>query len=78
MAAIAAALADRLGLTAIEVPLAIFPRTAPSPPRAATVSWMPVVRLATDLGDAASLGRAGRIFPACVLAGTHGAVEGDG
>jgi hypothetical protein len=75
--AIAAALADRLGLTAIEVPLAVFLEDRAFATACRIVGWMPVVHLATDLGDAASLGRAGRIFPACVLAGTHGAVEGD-
>ena len=75
--AVAAALADRLGLTAVEVPLAVFLEDRAFATACRIVEWMPVVRLTTDLGDAASLGRAGRGFPACVLAGTHGAVEGD-
>jgi hypothetical protein len=75
--AIAAALADRLGLAAIEVPFAILLEDRAFATACQIVGWMPVVRLATDLGDAASLGRAGRAFAACVLAGTHGAVEGD-
>ena len=73
--AIAAALATKLGLTPIEVPLAVFRDDSAFVTACRVVGWMPILRLATDLGDATSLGYAG--VPVCVLAGTHGAIEGD-
>ena len=64
-----------LGLTPIEVPLAVFRDDSAFATACRVVGWMPILRLATDLGDATSLGDAN--VPVCVLAGTHGAVEGD-
>ena len=75
--AIAAAVAHRLGLAAIEVPLSVFREDRAFATACRTVGWMPVLRVATDLGEAAVLDGPGAALPACVLAGTHGAVEGD-
>ena len=74
-AAIAAALAANLGLVPIEVPLAVLRDDSAFVTACRVVGWMPILRLATDLGDATSLGDAN--VPVCVLAGTHGALEGD-
>jgi ATPase family associated with various cellular activities (AAA) len=76
-APLAAALAHRLGLAAIEVPRSVFREDRAFATACRTVGWMPVLRLATDLGEAAVLDGPGATLPACVLAGTHGAVEGD-
>jgi ATPase family associated with various cellular activities (AAA) len=76
-AAIAAAVAQRLGLAAIEVPLAVFLEDRGFASACRTVGWMPVLRLGTELGEVAVLDTPGGTLPVCVLAGTHGAVEGD-
>ena len=74
---IAAAVAQRLGLAAIEVPLAVFREDRGFATACRTVGWMPVLRLGTELGEVAVLDTPGGTLPVCVLAGTHGAVEGD-
>jgi hypothetical protein len=67
--------AANLRLAPIEVPLAVFRDDSAFATACRVVGWMPILRLATDLGDATSLVDAN--VPVCVLAGTHGALEGD-
>jgi hypothetical protein len=73
-AAVAAALAHCLGLTAIEAPLAVFREDRGFATACRVAGWMPVLRLTPDTGEPASLGMD---LPAIVLAGTHGAVQGE-
>jgi hypothetical protein len=75
-AQVAAAIADVLGLAAIEAPLAVLREDRGFATACRIVDWMPVLRVGTDLGEVVSLGETG--LPTCVLAGSHGAVEGDG
>jgi hypothetical protein len=72
--AVAAALAHCLGRAAIEAPLAVFREDRGFATACRLADWMPVLRLTPDTGEAASLGAD---VPAIVLAGTHGAVEGE-
>jgi len=74
--ALAAALAARLGLIAIETPLAVFREDRAFATACAAGDWMPVLRLAPDAGETAILGENAHARVA-VLAGRHGAVQGD-
>ena len=75
-AAVAAGLAQRLGLAAIEVPPATWREDRAFATACRAAGWLPVLRLDLASGDAALLG--GRAdLPVVVLAGRHGAVEGD-
>ncbi|HVZ08885.1 AAA family ATPase [Rhodopila sp.] len=76
-AAIAVTLARHLGLVPIEVPVAVFREDRAFATACRCAGWLPVLRLATTLGDAADLAGVAFGIPVCVLAGTHGAVEGD-
>jgi hypothetical protein len=76
-AALAATLAQRLGRTAIEVPLSLLRDDAGLATACRAAGWLPVVRLAPELGETSSLMRGGPILPCVVLAGVGGAVEGD-
>jgi hypothetical protein len=76
-AAVAAALAERLGMAAIEVPLSVFREDRAFATACRAVGWMPLLRLTPDLGEIATLDGADAVLSACVLAGTHGAVQGD-
>jgi hypothetical protein len=75
--AIAAALARHLSLAPIEAPLEVFRDDRAFATACRCAGWMPVLRLSTSLGEVAALSGAGTGLAACVLAGTHGAVEGD-
>jgi hypothetical protein len=74
-AAVAAALARRIGLVPIETPLAVFRDDRAFTTACHAAGWLPVLRLAPDLGESALLGEASG--PVAVLAGRHGAVQGD-
>ena len=73
---VAAAIAEMLGLAAIEAPLAVLREDRGFATACRIVGWMPVLRVGTDLGEVVALGDAR--LPVCVLAGSHGAVQGDG
>ncbi len=74
-AAVAAAFARRIGLVPIETPLAVFRDDRAFTTACHAAGWLPVLRLAPDLGESALLGEASG--PVAVLAGRHGAVQGD-
>lgn len=76
-AAIAASLADRLGLLAIETPAAVFRSDRAFTTACQAAGWMPVLRVSADLGETVHVAGAGDPLPVAVLAGTHGTVEGD-
>jgi hypothetical protein len=73
-AAVAAALADALGLAAIEVPLAVLRDDRGFATACRAAHWLPVLRLPPEAGEAVTVGDA---LPVVVLAGTQGAVQGD-
>ena len=75
-AAAAAGLARRLGLVPIEVPPATLRDDRGFATACHAAGWLPVLRLDPAQGDAASLGGADGL-PVVVLAGRHGAVQGD-
>jgi hypothetical protein len=74
-AAIAATLASQLGLVPIETPLAVFRDDRAFITACRFADWLPVLRLAPDLGESVLLGEANG--PVAVLAGRHGAIEGN-
>jgi hypothetical protein len=76
-AALAATLAQRLGRAAIEVPLSQLRDDAGLATACRAAGWLPVVRLAPELGETSSLMRGGPVLPWVALAGVVGAVEGD-
>lgn len=76
-AAVAASLADCLGLTAIEAPLAVLREDRGFATACRAAGWLPVLRLAPELGEAAALPAIAPGLTLAVLAGTHGAVQGD-
>ena len=74
-ASAAAALAARLGRTAIEVPLATLRDDRAFATACEACEWLPIVRVPSDPGDAVPNGA---VLPVVVLAGAHGAVRGEG
>ncbi len=73
---VAAALAQQLGLEPIEAPVSVFRDERAFGTACHAAGWMPVLRLAPDAGEAAAVG-ADAAGPIAVLAGRHGAVQGD-
>jgi hypothetical protein len=72
--AIAAALARQIGRIAIEAPLSVLRDDRAFATACDAASWLPVLRVTPDIGDAASIGN---IQPTVVLAGAHGSVQGE-
>jgi hypothetical protein len=71
----AAALARQLGLAPIETPLPVF-RERAFATACSAAGWMPILRFTPEAGESAILGdNSGG--PVAVLAGRHGAVQGD-
>jgi hypothetical protein len=73
-AAIAAALAGSLRLAPIETPLAVLREDRGFGTACRAAGWLPVLRLASASGETATVAPG---LPVAVLAGTHGAVQGD-
>jgi len=73
-AAMASALAELCGRTAIEVKLAVLRDDRAFATACDAALWLPVVRAGADIGDSMSIGA---VAPVAVLAGTHGAIQGD-
>lgn len=72
----AAALARRLGLAPIETPLPVFRDDRAFATACHAAGWMPILRLTPEAGESAIVGdNVGA--PVAVLAGRHGAVQGD-
>jgi hypothetical protein len=73
---VAAALARLLDIAPIEVPLVTFRDDRGFATACRTAGWLPVLRLDPGMGDLVALGGPGDL-PVAVLAGAHGAVQGD-
>ena len=74
--AVAAALAQLLGVAPIEVPLATFRDDRGFATACRVAGWLPVLRLDPGMGDAAILGGPSDL-PVAVLAGARSAVQGE-
>jgi hypothetical protein len=72
--AVAAALAERLGRVAIEAPLSVARDDRAFATACAAASWLPVLRVTTEMGDSAATGS---VLPMAALAGAHGSVRGE-
>jgi ATPase family associated with various cellular activities (AAA) len=73
---VAAAFARLLDMTPIEVALATFREDRGFATACRIARWLPVLRLEPGMGDLAILGGPGDL-PVAVLAGAHGAVQGE-
>ncbi len=73
-AAVAAALAERLGRVAIEAPLSALRDDRAFATACTVASWLPVLRVTPEIGDTATTGI---VLPTAVLAGAHGSVRGE-
>jgi hypothetical protein len=71
---VAAALAERLGRVAVEAPLSVLRDDRAFATACAAASWLPVLRVTPEIGDAAATGN---VLPMAVLAGAHGSVRGE-